>query len=290
MWGDAQDLADQQCEGGVCTKESCENAAKCPATASSNDCTWTAGIPDNSDDLSCDDMCGTVCENEYMVPSQMTKCWIKPGYYTTTDNQVQDQNCGGGGANSCTEQNCTGNCDGNGFCDSNVGGCDTELPVGEFRGTACSKTTCEGGAGSWTGTDCVWEGIVECPCMDYDCSSPGKCGTADNGCGGTCHHVVCPAAKCSSVAATTVDGWLYDATAADVDCAGAICEVQNGEVDQDTCYNAIPTCFDKVKNQDETGVDCGGTCIECTDVEAGSHAATLGTAAAVVGGAAAILL
>ncbi|HYQ46509.1 MAG TPA: hypothetical protein VER11_31285 [Polyangiaceae bacterium] len=65
-----------------------------------------------------------------------------------------------------------------------------------------------------------------------------------------------------------------DGLETDVDCGGTKCDVcpprnhckVNKDCDTGYCKNLVctaPTCSDKVKNQDETAVDCGGSCPAC---------------------------
>ena len=73
----------------------------------------------------------------------------------------------------------------------------------------------------------------------------------------------------------TCENHKKDANESDVDCGGSsICKrcatdlhcTLNSDCELEFCKNKIctaPTCTDKVRNQDETGVDCGGTCKPC---------------------------
>lgn len=107
--------------------------------------------------------------------------------------------------------------------------CDGDCPTTCADSDACTPT-------SLVGTDCSRQ-CVSTPittCQDGDGCCPASCtGASDSDCSAGCGDDVCDAVEtCESCPA---------------DCG------------------ACGTCSDGVQNQNETGIDCGGPCIDCVE-------------------------
>jgi hypothetical protein len=138
--------------------------------------------------------------------------------------------------------------------------------VYKFAGTTGPAATCsdiiqnQGETGVDCGGPCTACGGGSCGPANFQgqCTADSQCGTlyaGSNDCrssaGGVCY---CGTSVCGCVAggATCSDG-IKNQTETGVDCGGPCA----------ACPPAA-TCSDGIKNQTETGVDCGGPCIACS--------------------------
>jgi hypothetical protein len=123
---------------------------------------------------------------------------------------------------------------------------DADCVTGLCKGHLCA--TC--GA---TTNPCADNGPCVGSCLDVTCINGVRDGDEEGiDCGGSCAKLpgghACTAPTCGDAGCADGDSCLVDA-----DCASMKCEGK-------TCVS----CSDGKKNQDETGVDCGGVCIHCT--------------------------
>ena len=148
---------------------------------------------------------------------------------------------------------------------SGSGGGNTDASV-----ASCTDDTKNGDE---TDVDCGGSCPTKCAdddtcALDADCSS-GFCRPTDN---------TCQAPSCTDT--------FQNQDETDVDCGGtcgATCEVSEGCASDDDCVSTFcrptdntcqtPSCTDTFQNQDETDVDCGGSCPPCMNGEGcGVHA------------------
>ena len=114
----------------------------------------------------------------------------------------------------------------------------------------CGGNACRGTIKCTTGETCVVPADCKdriCDPADNTCASPLCTDTIKNGDEGgpDCGGVVCPPAqRCANGVTCNVGS----------DCQSGVCSLTSPQV----CL--APTCVDKVKNGDETDVDCGGSC------------------------------
>ncbi len=121
-------------------------------------------------------------------------------------------------------------------------------------------------------TDVDCGGLICQPCDD------GKHCIKDNDCKSKyCYYGICTTVSCS-------DG-IQNQDETDIDCGGPCdkCDIgkrcrKNSDCTTDYCQNGIcanqainkgceitPNCTDQIRNGDETDVDCGGSCKQCSD-------------------------
>jgi len=111
-----------------------------------------------------------------------------------------------------------------------------------------------------------------------DCASDSSCGGAAGGNAAAGSGAVAASAASSGAGSVTLascENNSKDGDESDVDCGGASkCQrcpakdhcISNEDCESDFCKGnrcTEPTCSDRVQNQDETGVDCGGSCPAC---------------------------
>jgi hypothetical protein len=133
----------------------------------------------------------------------------------------------------------------------------------------CTNSTCVCPAGEQLcGTTCIDVGSEEANCgacgvackMGEVCSQGICCGATQSSCAGACTDVTgdadhCGACGASCSAVTYCTGGVCTGCDADMDCtAGQRCV-------SGTCV--VPHCENRVRDVDETGIDCGGSCTAC---------------------------
>ncbi len=144
----------------------------------------------------------------------------------------------------------------------------------------CDETNCTDATGYWYDDVCNAE--EEPSCVPDTCDSlSSDCGTFDDGCGGTldCGECAIPTkAPLKEVKSSCVSQWECEIWGECVDgtqtrtCEDTRnCVLKEGEPSLSQACKVIieeteviieETCFDKKKNQDEEGIDCGGVCEE----------------------------
>lgn len=116
---------------------------------------------------------------------------------------------------------------------------------------------------------------------DVDCGGPtcGKC-TVNQSCtvGSDCDTGLCTAGVCKSIAAPSCTDSIKNGTETAIDCGGTACnkcaigltcatanDCLSATCTGGLCVPAPATCTDRIKNGNETDVDCGGpTCNVCS--------------------------
>ncbi len=239
------------CESGLCISDTCQ-AASCTDGVLNQD-ESDADCGGACPDCATGDSCGTgadclsgVCQDGSCRPAHC-------------DNDAQDSGETGVDCGAGCEGCATGSCSSGADCESGICG-----GGGTCTASSCGDSFQNGGE---TGVDC---GFVACGttcgdgegcATDYDCEShacsqdTGRClapacddlrlngDETDVDCGGTCGR--CDDGEDCLVGADCEDGICAPGTG----CAGGGC----------SCEDA--TCIDGVKNGDETGQDCGGSCV-----------------------------
>jgi len=107
---------------------------------------------------------------------------------------------------------------------------------------------CDEGRKCINNSDCVNRNCIRGICRQPSCTDQTKNqNETDTDCGGACP--------------TCQDGkkCKKNADCASDNCDGGICKPK-----EETCATG-PTCTDEIRNQDETDVDCGGSCTQCDD-------------------------
>jgi hypothetical protein len=181
-----------------------------------------------------------------------------PSIGTTQCNGTKVESCGPG-ANGCRQWVALLDCATSGkVCDDGV----TPATCTDADGPTCSDAT--------KNQD---ETAVDCGGATCDPCGVGKaCGQNTD-----CSSNVCDPGTKLCLAAPSCDDDVKNAGETDVDCGGGqcpACPVGDGcQQDSDCTTNVcdpntnecapLPTCNDNIENQDETDVDCGGTCDPC---------------------------
>ena len=153
---------------------------------------------------------------------------------------------------------------------SGGGGSSTGRPVN----TARPVSSCTDGIKNYLESD------IDCGGTCPPCDNEKACGKNADCKSGNCANGVCKQVSCE-------DG-IFNNGETDVDCGGDVCDPcmdgKNCEINEDCvsgdckngiCYSekvttttlmcAVPSCINGLKDQDETDVDCGGSCIQCED-------------------------
>ncbi|HKO52278.1 MAG TPA: hypothetical protein VJV79_31435 [Polyangiaceae bacterium] len=216
---------------------------------------------DTLDDLKNCGSCGHECGPDQLCSGGA--CQPVPNH-CKDDEQNEDEtdlNCGG----SCVPCAVDATCIASGDCESNF--CNSQLKCAVPRCTDAVHNGVE------TGLDCGGE---ICRALNLLCNNGENCATNADCKAGFCNGGACASPSCS-------DSVLNQGETA-VDCGGPVCRLNvtplgtcaNGQacaVNEDCtslfCSNLVctkPSCTDSVKNQDETGKDCGGpTCRATTN-------------------------
>ena len=219
-----------------------------------------------------------------------------------TDGKETDVDCGGGACNSCAvDKRCksTVDCAGKATCISGV--CRVDSCINGVRDMDETAADCGGSctlkcALSQTcrvGTDCASGFCSKAGlCVATSCSDGIRNGNESGvDCGGSCGK--CPTGTASSVAsdcasgfsngthcvATSCEDRVRSGGETDRDCGGNSscfrCSVGLGCSQNSDCVAGLqctagkcapipaPTCDDRIPNQNETDVDCGGSCKKC---------------------------
>jgi len=245
-------VATTDCQSGVCSNHLCQ-IPTCSDGAQNGsegglDCGGST-CPRCADGTSC--TLSTDCSSKVCTANLCAVATCGDGVSNGGETGVD---CGGLTCGPCgAGQTCVSTAD----CDSGVCGaglCLAPSCVDGVRNGLESGVDCGGGVcgGCGTGEVCT---------SNSDCSN-GLCDTGNSG--------LCLAPTC-------VDG-VANGDESDVDCGGSACptcgvgQACNSGADcaEGVCYVGgtdlclAPTCLDGVKNQDETGNDCGGaTCGQC---------------------------
>ena len=250
-------------DGDACTQtDTCQNG-KCtsgsPVVCTAQDACHVAGTCDRA----------TGCSNPAAPDS--TSC--SDGNACTTGDTCSEGSCKPGATTDCDDGNaCTDD-----SCNSATGCVYTNNAAACDDGNACTQTdTCQ--AGACTGSN---------PVVCSECQTPGTCNPATGECtpltdgtgcsgGGSCVSGACQAASCTDgmkndgesgidCGGTSACGLCADgkACASGSDCTSAVCDAKTH-----TCSAA--SCTDGMKNDGESGIDCGGTstCGLCADGKA----------------------
>jgi hypothetical protein len=245
----------KDCESGVCTDTLCiaptcgdgvknarETDVDCGGSACTNKCDNGLGCSSNSD-----------CKINSCAGG---KCSDPSCNNSTMDGTETDVDCGGTGCGKCTAaKKCAKNDD----CQSlncvnltcAVATCEDRIQNGRETFTDCGgdcAKKCDVGQTCGVGTDCVTSVCSGGVCKAATCDDQVKNGLETA--------VDCGGADCIGLAAPRLcakgQGCIDD-----MDCkAKLICDAAKG-----AC--ADWSCTDLRKNQDETDVDCGGTCPGC---------------------------
>ncbi len=168
-----------------------------------------------------------------------------------------DPDCGSTGATCSAGDGCYGaNCS---VPDPDCGHATCSMGDGCLAGCLndpdCTDATCS------AGDKCM----IGCNPVDPDCGSTGATCNSGDGCyGGNC---VVPDPDCDGATCAGGDICLVGCSPVDPDCYGQECITDLDCVFGSKCIDnhcITPNCFDNIKNQDETDVDCGGsTCKRC---------------------------
>jgi len=219
-----------------------------------------------------------------------------------TDDKETDVDCGGGACNSCAvDKRCksTVDCAGKATCisgvcrvDSCINGVRDMDETGVDCGGSCTLK-CALSQSCRVGTDCASGFCSKAGlCVATSCSDGVRNGNETGAdCGGSCGK--CPTGTASSVASDCASGFSNG-----THCVATSCEDRvrsGGETDRDcggssSCHRCsvglacsqnsdcvaglqctsgrcapipAPTCDDRIQNQNETDVDCGGSCKKC---------------------------
>ncbi|KAF8058369.1 hypothetical protein HT031_005687 [Scenedesmus sp. PABB004] len=141
-------------------------------------------------------------------------------------------------------------------------------PAAAFaRRAQSAEPTCFDGIknGDETDVDCGGSSCLPCLTIHAACKIDSDCGSD-----------YCKGGSCGEPHPTCSDG-IKNGLETGVDCGGSACpacsigttclvptDCDTGNCVQGTCSGAWPTCSDGIKNQDETGTDCGGvSCRPC---------------------------
>jgi hypothetical protein len=147
------------------------------------------------------------------------------------------------------DSHCVGDCQG---CNDNTAGDPLCITYGcGYMSYCCGTGSCDGHCSNGTqdcdetGVDCGGGGCATCGGGAPETSGPcaGGCTKYD---GGSCQ----PINSASGTCECSVNG-RKDGDETGIDCGGAYCP---------GCDNAGSHCFDRIRNQGEGGVDCGGEC------------------------------
>lgn len=181
-------------------------------------------------------------------------CAVQPCFNRVRDGAESGVDCGGSCAQKCaTGDSCnTGNDCTSGFCSLAkrcvANSCSDGVRSGRETGVDCGGPDCgKCGVGVITAvaSDCASGFHNGMNCVATSCEDRVRSGAeTDRDCGGAS-----PCARCAVGLACAADG----------DCQGGLrCNAGRCE------RIPAPTCTDRIRNQNETDIDCGGTCPKCT--------------------------
>jgi hypothetical protein len=251
------DPDDAKNDGRECTVDACDSTDNATHTPTAKGTACSTGVCDGAGrcvECLTPMNCGSeeVCKEDRCVPRGCDN--------TTLDGEETDVDCGGSVCPPCTNgQKCQIPADcASGVCESAGGG-------DKF----CAESGCDDGIrnGDETGVDCGGSCPKACspgtPCLDNDDCESLVCSCPDSN--PTCSMLVCQPPRCNDgtqngdevevdcgpdCTRTCNDG---DPCVEDKWCVSFVCDPSAG-----VCLE--PTCDDGKRNQDETGVDCGGSC------------------------------
>ncbi|MGC4070716.1 MAG: hypothetical protein QM784_39800 [Polyangiaceae bacterium] len=257
--------------GGSCPNR-CEDAKKC---RDMTDCKSGVCLNDTCAAPTCNDSVknGTETGKDCGGPCA-TKCAVDQGCATNAD--CVSNSCSGG---VCVDPSCSNNTKDGTETDKDCGG---------------SCKACDDGSACLSGSDCASARCVGKVCASVSCNDLTVNGLeSDVDCGGDCvtkcaidqkclRNADCASGKCNGGLCQTpscTDSVRNDVET-DVDCGGAICVAAkltcaNGkrcQVDDDCTSHVCnagtglcqaQSCTDNRLNQNETDVDCGGSCGGC---------------------------
>jgi cysteine-rich repeat protein len=243
----------------VLAAESCDEGGADTAT-----CNWNCTVPSCGDgqvNLAAGEQCETGGESLYCDPD-CTFAWCGDGWV----NATRGEPCDGGGVDTDTcNENCTPVLCGDGH---------VNLAAGEDCETDDGDTaSCDG--------DCTF---VSCGDRWVNAAAGEACdeGGDSDACDSDCTPVVCGDEHVNLAAGEECDTGGGEAPSCDGDCTLAWCgdgvinesafeECDDGNADDSdwcrvTCEAA--SCDDGIRNGDEQGMDCGGHCEPCREVDA----------------------
>ncbi len=267
------------CDGNTCGSDGCGGRCGCAEGAFCNEESLACCAPScdgrNCGTDGCGGTCGE-CGNGATCNPRVGRC--QGGCTPSCDGRTcGSDGCGG----SC------GTCDGVLVCNQSTGRCGEACqPVCGGKvcgddgcgglcgscgdGAACDSGVCVAGPacddlvrnGNEADVDCGGSCEGKCP-VGKACGTPSDCGS------GLCQSNVCaPGPLCAN---NGKDAWETDTDCGGKDCApcakGKYC-VKSSDCLTDACVFGVcelPTCTDQIRNQDETGIDCGGPCDGCLD-------------------------
>lgn len=215
---------------------------------------------------------GETCQNDVDCSSGVCNVTCQPPAPHCSNN-IQDQDetdvdCGGVDCAVCVDnQGCRTGAD----CEHGVCGVGNSCPG---PGTCvCQTPSCTDGVlnGTETGTDCGGACVVQ----SLTCADGQPCGVDADCASGVCNGGACqaPAPHCSNGVTDAGETDLNcgggecpacndnQNCAVAADCANNICGVANNCPGPSLCQCQAPNCSDGIHNGNETGVDCGGSCV-----------------------------
>jgi alpha-tubulin suppressor-like RCC1 family protein len=257
-----------------CAGSPCQHGGSCTDGVNSYTCACAPGYTGAQCQTDINECAPAPCQNGAVCTDQVNAyaCTCLPGF-TGTDCQINIDDCAGspcqnGGA--CTDGVNSFTC----ACAAGFSGSHCQTNIDDCVGNACQN-----------GSTCV-DGIASYACACAPGFTGAQCQTNIDDCtgspcqnGGTCSDGV------NSYTCACAPGFTGANCTVDIDdCAGNPC--QNGGTCVDgvnsyacqcpaafsgtNCQNASASCSDCTQNQDETGVDCGGSsCAPCVVVRRG---------------------
>ncbi len=269
------DCASSICTASVCAAPSCTDGVK-NGFETDSDCGGNCSLSGKScaDGSGCiigSDCASGVCNSTLTKPSGNGKCAPASCADGVKNGNETDVDCGGGPfkgnaacppcgsglacsvptpSTDCASKVCSG-----GRCVA--GTCDDKVQNSGETGVDCggSCTPCNDGIGCNVNSDCQSHSCAANKLCATSCSDNVKNGNeTDIDCGGGVYTSngtnVGPCPSCRN-------GFVCSQSS---DCQSSICVSIGGRL---TCE--ATSCFDGVKDFDETGTDCGGSCAPCAD-------------------------
>ncbi|MEP7119627.1 MAG: lamin tail domain-containing protein [Byssovorax sp.] len=257
MAGNCATAADCPDTGSVCITATCV-AGQCTPVNVAGGTKIAVQTPGNCHDEICDDngaVASAVNNNDVPVDGKSCTGDVCTAGVPSNPPAAQGTSCGGVLV-----------CDGNGAClgcnqASDCPGMDTECQTRTCAGGACGLAFQPVGTviatqvgGDCHMNECNGSGTIVSIVDPNDPSTDGNQCTADTCVNGAPVHTPLPA----GTACAQMGGKVCSANGACVQCTTA------ADCSSGSCVNnACETCTDGAKNGNETGVDCGGSCIGC---------------------------
>ena len=228
---------------------------------------------------------GDTCETEITVDKcSPNPCKNSGVCSVTTDGFTCDCSNTGYEGDTCeteiTVDNCNPNpCKNNGVCSATTDGFTCDCSNTGYEGDTCETEITGGCIDNSTcddGDPCTVDScdIVTGFCMHYIGNDGLICDDGDP----TTINDACNSGVCEGTSAETCDDGIKNQNESDIDCGGSCSGCSAGE----SCNNVLDcsrglsctrgvctdtvteTCSDGIKNQDETDIDCGGSCSGCS--------------------------